>query len=483
MNKTMRNTLIVLTALLLAPPAAIYAADAAPAARPNILVIVIDDMGYGDPGYMGNREIPTPHLDALARSGVICTAGYVTASVCSPSRCALMTGRYQTRFGSERLVLGRKNRDQRTGLPLSERTLAEVLRAAGYATGAFGKWHLGGAPPQYPLRRGFDEFFGFLNEGHYYVPPPYQGVVSYLRRKHLPAGARGTYTEGDITWSNLLDHDEPPYDDDNSILRGDQRVEEPDYLTDALTREAIGFIERHKQKPFFLYLPYNAVHSPMQTAKKYLARFANIRDLHRRVFAGMLANLDDGIGQVIAKLRAERLDDNTLVFLISDNGGPTRETTASNRPLRGGKGDLYEGGIRIPFLVAGRRFVPAGLTYKQPVIATNVFATCLAVAGIKMPTDRVMDGVNLLPHLRGEAAGPPHATLYWRMDNLAALRQGDLKIVIQNIRDPAHRRIELFELASDLSETRDLAANRPRVAEGLFSTWQQLNRQMVPPNW
>ena len=263
----------------------------------------------------------------------------------------------------------------------------------------------GAAPPQYPLRRGFDEFYGFLNEGHYYVPPPYKGVVSYLRRKHLPAGAAGTYTEGDITWWSFPEYDEPPYDDDNSILRGDQRVEEPAYLTDALTREAIGFIERHKQKPFFLYLPYNAVHSPMQTAKKYFARFADIRDLHRRVFAGMLANLDDGIGQVIAKLRADRLDDNTLVFLISDNGGPTRETTASNRPLRGGKGNLYEGGIRIPFVVAGRHFVPAGLTYPQPVIATDIFATSLAAAGIKVPTDRVMDGVNLLPHLRGEAAG------------------------------------------------------------------------------
>ncbi len=250
-------------------------ASAGEMSRPNVLVIVVDDLGYGELACLRQgdapRDIPTPHMDALARSGVLFTAGYVTASVCSPSRAAIMTGRYQTRFGHELLPIGQQNLDPLAGMSLSERTLADELKAAGYRIGMVGKWHLGAAPAYHPLDRGFEEFFGFLNEGHFYVPPPYTGVASFLRRQELPPGAGTRWTEGGIVWSSEAGGDEPPYDADNPLLRGRRVVDEHEYLTDAMTREAIGYIDRHQREPFFLYLAYNAVHSPMQCSKAYLS--------------------------------------------------------------------------------------------------------------------------------------------------------------------------------------------------------------------
>ena len=280
------------------------------------------------------------------------------------------------------------------------------------------------------MDRGFDEFFGFLNEGHFYVPPPYEGVTSFLRRKVLPPGAVARWTEGNIVWSSEAGGDEPPYDADNPLLRGRQIVTEQEYLTDALTREAIRFIDRHQREPFFLYLAYNAVHSPMQCAKAYLERFSHIEDIHRRVFAAMLANLDDGVGQVLDKNPRGRIERRTLVFLLSDNGGPTKELTSSNAPLRGGKGDMYEGGIRLPFIISWPGVVPAGKVGARPISAVDILPTALAAAGRAVPRDRVIDGVNLVPFLRGEASGQPHESLYWRMGDKAAWRQGDWKLVI-----------------------------------------------------
>ncbi len=449
---------------------------------PNILLIFVDDLGYGELGCQGNAEIPTPHIDSLASSGVRCTSGYVTASYCSPSRAGLLTGRYQTRFGHELNPVGKHNLDPRAGLPLSEITLADRLREAGYATGLVGKWHLGGTDEFHPQRRGFDEFFGFLHEGHFFVPPPYRGVTSFLRIKSLPPQFGARKVEGDTIWSTHLPSDEPPYDADNPILRGREPVEEAAYLTDALTREAVSFIDRHQSQPFFLYLAYNAVHSPMQGAKKYTDRFAHIEDIHRRVFAAMLANLDDGIGAVLAKLRAEGLAERTLIFFISDNGGPTAELTSSNRPLRGGKGDLYEGGIRTPFIVRWKGKLPAGRVCSQPVIATDVFATACAAAGVTLPQDRTMDSVNLFPHLSGENQASPHEALFWRMDQKAALRAGDWKIV-QPTRGASHVNWQLYNLANDISETTDLAERDSDMLAKLVSRWQQINREMVEPLW
>jgi len=450
--------------------------------HPNIVLIFVDDLGYGELGCQGNSQIPTPHIDSLAEYGVRCTSGYVTASYCSPSRAGLVTGRYQTRFGHELNPVGKHNLDPQAGLPLGERTLADHLRSAGYATGLVGKWHLGGTEAYQPQRRGFDEFFGFLHEGHFYVPgPPYQGVISFLR-KRLRAGPDRLLLEGRTYWNGKLGSDEPPYDEDNPLMRGAKPVPEPAYLTDAFTREAVAFIERHQAAPFFLYLSYNAVHSPMQAADRYLERFRHIEDPHRRVFAAMLSNLDDGVGAILKKLRACRLEENTLVFFISDNGGITAELTSSNGPLRGGKGNLYEGGIRVPFLVQWKGRLPAGEVYSPPVSTLDVFATASAAAGIAMPDDRPMDGVNLLDYLAEPSPSVPHNTLYWRMGDRGALRDGPWKLVLQKRRDGT-RTAQLFNLEQDIGEQQDLAAAYPETRLKLEAAWDSLNAEMVPPVW
>jgi arylsulfatase B len=361
--------------------------------RPNIVLILADDLGYGELGCQGNAEIPTPHIDSIAAGGVRFTAGYVTGPNCSPSRAGLLAGRYGTRFGHEFNPIGAQNENPAFGLPLAETTLAEVLRDAGYATGAIGKWHLGGAAPYHPQRRGFDSFFGFLHEGHYYVPAPWPGVATMLRRRTLPGGGQGRRTFGDVTYSTHMHGFEPPYDANNPILRDGQPSAEAAYLTDAFTREALSFIDRRREEPFFLYVAYNAVHSPLQGADAYLKEFASIDDIQRRIFAAMLGNLDDGVGQILAKLRAAGLEDDTLVFFLSDNGGPTRELTSSNKPLRGEKGSVYEGGVRVPFMVRWPGRLPAGSTYEQPVSSTDIFATAAAVAGATPPQGRTLDGV------------------------------------------------------------------------------------------
>lgn len=221
---------------------------------PNILLILADDLGYAELGCQGAKDIPTPHIDSLARNGVRCTAGYVTASFCTPSRAGLLTGRNQTRFGHELNVVGRQNLDPAIGLPLTEKTLADHLKARGYATGCIGKWHLGATEPFHPQRRGFDEFFGFLHEGHFYVPgPPWTGVTTWLRTNALPPGTGPRLTQGDVIFSTHLKNNEPRYDDHNPLLRGTQPVTEREYLTDALARESVAFIGRHRAEPFFLY--------------------------------------------------------------------------------------------------------------------------------------------------------------------------------------------------------------------------------------
>lgn len=448
------------------------------ATQPNIILLVADDLGYGELGCQGNPQIPTPHIDSLAANGVRFTSGYVTASVCSPSRGGLLTGRYQTRFGWEHNPLGAANADPLIGLPEAQVTLGVALQEAGYITAAIGKWHLGGTARFHPLRRGFDEFFGFLHEGHFYVPPPWNGVTSLLRRPVLPGGGQGRSPEGKLMYHTVTGVMEDAYDADNPILRGGQPVEEATHLTSALTREAVDFISRHKTRPFFLYLAYNAVHSPLQGAEAYLARFAHIEDVHRRIFAAMLAQLDDGIGEVLDRLRREGLEENTLIFFLSDNGGPTQELTSSNAPLRGGKGSMYEGGIRVPFLVQWKGQLPAAKTYDPPVISLDIFTTALAAAGStgREPVPDV-DGVDLVPYLTGERQGQPHELLCWRRGQSAALRHGNWKMV----RHSAGSKPELFDLSQDVAETRNLAAKEPGRLQEVQQLWEEWDHQNVPP--
>jgi arylsulfatase A-like enzyme len=463
--------------------ALLVTAAARAAERPNIVLLVADDLGYGELGCYGGEEIPTPHIDSLAAGGVRFSDGYVTAPYCAASRAGLFTGRYQTRFGFEFNPIGAQNEDPQVGLPVEERTIADTLRDSGYATALVGKWHLGGTARFHPQRRGFDEFFGFMHEGHYFVPPPWPGVTTWLRRRALPDGSQGRWTspDGRVIWSTHMGHREPDYDANNPILRNSQPVEEREHLTDALTREAERFIARHRRQPFFLTVSYNAVHSPMQGADAYMGRFAHIEDVHRRIFAAMLAHLDDSVGRVLASLRAHGLEENTLVVFLSDNGGPTRELTSSNAPLRGGKGQLYEGGVRIPLIVRWKGRIDGGRTETAPVISLDLAPTFLAAANIPVAASK-FDGVNLLPLLEDEQSEPPHEVLYWRVGRKAALRQGDWKAVREGRRQ-APGTWELYDIADDIAETENLADDNPEKLQELIEAWEKLDESMVQALW
>ena len=466
----------LLATLATAATAAVVLCSAEPR-RPNILFIVADDLGYGEPGCYGGTDIPTPHLDALAAGGVRFTHGYVTAAFCAASRAALLTGRYQTRFGFEFNPIGAKNAAPGIGLPVGEKTVADHLRATGYATALVGKWHLGGTAEFHPQRRGFDEFFGFLHEGHTYVPHPWEGVTTWLRRRALPDGGTGRWTspDGRLVWTTHMGGNEPDYDADNPLLRSSQPVDERANLTDAFTREANDFITRHRTQPFFLYLAYNAVHSPIQAPEAYLAKFAHLPDLHRRLFAAMLAHLDDNVGRVLAHLRATGLAENTLVVFLSDNGGPTKELTSRNDPLRGGKGELWEGGIRVPFIVSWPgRITPR--TDATPVISLDATATALALAGISAPPTP-LDGVNLWPLLSGKSTAAPHSALYWRVGERHAIRQGDWKLLRQR------GAWQLYDLAHDVGEQTDRATAEPARTQALAALWETWNAAQVAPRW
>ena len=411
--------------------------------RPNIVLILADDLGYAGIGCQGATDIPTPHIDALAANGVRMTDGYATCPVCAPTRAGLLSGRYQQRFGFETNPGPEAYADQNFGLPRSERTIAERLKELGYATGMFGKWHVGYKPGLTPPDRGFDEFFGFLSGANDYVPP---------------VGRRSAR---------------------QPILRGTKTVEENEYLTDAFGREAVNFIERHKDHPFFCYVPFNAVHSPLQAASKYLKRFEHIADQKRRIHCAMVAAMDDNVGRVMEALRRHGLEERTLVIFLSDNGGPTPETTASNAPLRGYKGQVLEGGIRVPFIVRWKGKLPEGKVYDRPVLSLDIAPTVMAAAGNPAgPGDR-LDGVDLTPYLLGTTTGAPHGALYWRFYDQRAIRMGDWKLVRAN----RETRWSLYHLKRDIGEARDLADREAGKVKELEAAWNAWNAELQDPLW
>lgn len=407
--------------------------------RPNIIVIISDDMGYADLGCHGCTDIPTLNIDSIAAKGTRFTNGYVSCPVCSPTRAGLTTGRYQQRFGHE-FNTGPPPGGLReeVGLPLTEITIADVLKSAGYVTGMIGKWHLGLCSHFHPFKRGYDEFFGFLHGGHSYIDP------------------------GVGTW--------------NPILRGTEEVDEQEYLTDAFSREAVAFVERHRKRPFFLYLAYNAVHTPMQAPERYQDSFPHIEDPTRRTYAGMLAALDDGVGEVLAKLRELDLEENTLLFFVNDNGG-SKNNGSNDYPLRGKKGSMWEGGIRVAFMIQWPGRLRRGVTYDHPVIALDILPTAAALAGAEPPRDRVIDGVNLLPYLTGRNKGAPHETLFWRKGTDYAMRKGNWKLTHEDGTSG------LFDLASDISEEQNLATEQPEVLEELEGLYAKWDSEMIEPVW
>ena len=422
--------------------------------QPNIVVIVADDLGYADVGVHGGKDIPTPNIDAIARNGVRFTDAYVSGPFCSPTRAGLLTGKYPQRFGHE-FNLGAGGD---VGMPLTESTLADRLKAAGYRTALFGKWHLGGGEKFHPMSRGFDEFFGFLGGEHSYLDV-----------------AAGT---------------------NNPLMDGRKVAAPVEYLTDTLADRAVEFIRRNRAGPFFLYLAFNAVHTPMEATDKYRAQFAHITDPQRRTYAAMLAAMDAGIGRTLATLAEEKLLENTLVIFFSDNGGPTMKGTtingSSNAPLRGSKRQTWEGGIRVPFMMQWNGKLPAGRVDSRPIIQLDILPTALAAAGVPIRSEWQIDGVNLLPYLTGQDSGRPHEALYWRLGPHMAIRKGDWKLVktqdgalIAAGADAFKDLSEagLFNLATDISESRNLAAAEPARARELAADWQKWNVQLVTPLW
>ena len=422
---------------------------------PNIVIIVADDMGYGDVGAYGGTEIPTPNIDALARGGMRFTDAYVSGPVCSPTRAGLMTGRYQQRFGHEYNV-GLSSIGTDLGLSLEERTIADYLKGAGYRTALFGKWHLGFGPQFHPMERGFDEFFGFLAGSHSY----------------MSAQAAGP----------------------NPVYDGRTRASEIQYLTDELANRAVEFIHRTRAQPFLLYLAFNAVHVPLQVTEKYVTRFAGISDPQRRTYAAMLSAMDDGIGRTLAALTEEQLDERTLIFFFSDNGGPTTAggiNGSRNTPLRGSKGETLEGGIRVPFVIRWKGRLAEGKTDARPIMQIDVMPTALAAAGVKPSPDRRLDGVNLIPFLTGERAGPPHDALYWRSGWSMAIRKADWKLVKVSARGTQTDSAvvsdltgaALYNLREDIGEATDLAGKYPDKVRELGADWTEWTKELAMPRW
>tara|TARA_A100001011_G_scaffold60742_1_gene60561 strand:+ start:15684 stop:17093 length:1410 start_codon:yes stop_codon:yes gene_type:complete len=418
---------------------------------PNIIIIISDDQGYADVGFHGSKEIFTPNIDRIASNGVVFTQGYVSYAVCSPSRAGLITGKYQNRFGYTRNIL-LAPKDSLMGLPLSEQTLPDVLNNVDYKTKAIGKWHLGAHESLVPERRGFDEFFGFLIGGHRYFPEDLTlNDLSEARRQ----------MDGYIT----------------RIYDNGKRIDTKKYLTEELSDNAVKFIEDNSSDPFFLYLSYNAPHTPLQATAMDLERNNHIEVEKRRTYAAMVSSMDDGIGLILDKLEEKKITDNTIVIFFSDNGGVEWYNFSDNGILRGIKGDFYEGGIRVPFTMQWPSKIKPGTIYDKPIIALDVFATVASAASAEKYIRNDIDGVDILPYITGEKSGLPHKYLYWQNPDK------DIDVV----RDERYKyiRIEeeeyIFDLKNDISEEKNIINSSKPIYDRLKSQFKEWEKEMIDP--
>ena len=422
--------------------------------KPNIIIILADDLGYQDVGFNGCRDIPTPNIDGIAKNGVTFSNGYVVFPVCSPSRAGLMTGRYPQRFGYERNPQYRPH-DPNMGLAKSETTLAQTLKQVGYHSGIIGKWHLGADSSNHPNRRGFDEFFGHLGGGHVYFPE-----LLTFKDSYSIEGEDKSYR----TW----------------IMRNHEPVETKKYLTDEFSDEAVSFIQTNKDKPFFLYLSYNAPHSPLQASKKYLDRFPNIADEKRKTYAAMVSAVDDGVGQVMKTLASLKLEENTLVFFLSDNGGPENDNASNNGILREGKSSVYEGGFRVPFAFQWKGHIKNAV-YENPVSSLDIYATIAELANAQTNKDKPLDGVNLIPYLTGKNRNMPHEVIYIRKydQEQFVVRDHDLKLIVFG----KTGKKELYNLKNDMGEEHDIANEHPNDIERLDKLRVKWHSELIEPTF
>lgn len=417
--------------------------------KPNMIVILTDDQGYKDVGFNGSTDIKTPFIDQIADQGTVFSNGYVTFPVCGPSRAGLLTGRYQGRFGFT--TNPAPIEDSKTGLPHSEKNIAEVLKPAGYTSGILGKWHMGSHPDFHPNKRGFDYFFGFVEGGHKYFPE------ELTLNDYSEISKWGQ-------WYNTR------------IMRNQERVDIKQYLTDELSSEAVNFIEREKDNPFFLYVAYNAPHAPLQATQKYLNRYKHIKDKKRQTYAAMISAVDDGVGKILASLKEQGIDDNTMVFFLSDNGGPETKNASDNGELREGKGSLFEGGVRVPFAVRWPNKIPSGITYHNAVSSLDILATIVGQANIDTSANKPLDGVDLIPYLNGENTGQPHDILYWRhlrKDGQAALASNTKML---NLNGKKY----LYDLSNDIGETNNLAKDKIKSYQTLQESYDVWLKDMKP---
>ena len=464
--------------------------------RPNIILILADDLGATDLSLYGNKLVSTPNIDGIGKRGVTFSEGYISSPVCSPSRAGLITGRYQQRFGHEfqpehrylknlaeyygfrmlpkfrplsplkELEVPTTEDRLRQGLPPSEITLAELLKKYDYSTAIIGKWHLGAADFAKPCARGFDYQYGFYEAFTLYAPVKDTSIVNkHVKRDYMDehewetaAGRKGNC----------------------AILRNCCECrEENKYLTDKLTDEAITWIDGNKSNPFFLYLPYNAPHAPLQVPKSYYKQFANIKDPVKRIYAAMIKNLDDQVGRLLKHVDSLGIADNTIIIFLSDNGGATYNGTTDNAPYRGGKLTNFEGGIKVPFMMEWAGKINPGTVFRYPVISLDIFATVASVIGIELPTDRKYDGVNLLPYVNGQLHTAPHDKLFWRSDFNKAIRKGDWKMIV-NEYDNVN---QLYNLQADSTEMNNLYSQKPDIVkemEGDLDSWE---KEMIKPLW
>ena len=457
--------------------------------NPNIIVILADDLGYKDVGFNGSEEVPTPNLDKLSASGVRMTNGYVSHSYCGPSRAGLITGRFQRRFGIEDNPEFKEH-----GLPKTEFTLGALLKKSGYHTGIIGKWHLGFSKGFHPNERGFDEFFGFLGGGHQYFTKKY--------KRQPDSGYYGALERNGKVAEEYVGKDL--------------------YLTEVLSNEACKFVTHNKEKPFFLYMNYNAPHTPFQASKKYLERVKNVKIdtsfitennkkqqylVNRRTYIAMVNAMDEGIGELQKVLKEEGLIEKTLIIFLSDNGGDGRFNhrfvgdksavpspkghplmVANNLPLRGNKGDCQDGGIRVPYVMSWPGTLPEGVDFDGIVSSLDIVPTAVAVAKGKLPSDREYDGENVLPYLLGEIEGE-RSFCWYRHKPIVygnaiygnrleiALRRGDWKLYRHGKGFP----FRLYNLSEDVGELNDLSLKHPEKLQELIAEYEKKIESHIAP--
>jgi len=476
-----------------AGPAAPAAPDSAGRRPPNVVLIVADDLGFNDitryGGGIAGGRVPTPNIDSIASQGVDFRNGYSGNATCAPSRAAMMTGRYATRFGFEftptpkqfmKAVTGMAPAEQLRkpvyhadreselipyedmGLPTSEITLARLLQGAGYHTVQLGKWHLGDSPQFRPYNHGFNESLSHLHGASMYLPTKDPKVVNSMQ----DFDPIDKFLWASEPWAVRFKDGEP--------------FQPPKYMTDYLTDEAVKVVAANKNRPFFMYLAYNAPHTPLQATREDYDALAFIPDHTLRVYAAMIRSLDRNIGRVLQALKDQGVDDNTLVIFTSDNGGAHYVGIEGlNSPYRGWKATFFEGGIHVPFFMRWPGSIPQGSSVTAPVSHFDIFATAAAAAGQKAPADRVIDGVNLLPFIQGTAPGRPHDLLFWRTDTYLTVRAGDWKLQVSQ--QPA--KDWLFNLASDPTEKSNLASKEPERVAALKARLLDWNQGQRKPMW